>query len=149
MSNLIEIVTVFLQHKGRVLILKRSETESFPGLWGAVSGSLEQGETDPLDAALREIREETGLSGDDITLVKRGELYVIPDPERNRGFVSYPFLFKVAKGAVKKIRLNEEHTEKKWVEPDRLEEYETVLDLYKAVEKCFSVEMFRQKKSKS
>jgi dATP pyrophosphohydrolase len=42
---------------GEVLQLRRREPEDF---WQSVTGSLKEGET-PLKAALREVREETGL----------------------------------------------------------------------------------------
>lgn len=41
----------------RVLLLERADK---PGFWQSVTGSLEDGET-PLEAAIREVREETGL----------------------------------------------------------------------------------------
>lgn len=41
----------------RVLLLERADK---PGFWQSVTGSLEDNES-PLDAAIREVREETGL----------------------------------------------------------------------------------------
>jgi dATP pyrophosphohydrolase len=46
---------------GEVLLLRRREPADW---WQSVTGALEPGES-PLRAALRELREETGLSGDD------------------------------------------------------------------------------------
>lgn len=43
-----------------VLLLQRSEQAGFGGCWGLVTGSLETGE-DALQAAIRELAEETGL----------------------------------------------------------------------------------------
>ena len=45
----------------RVLTLQRSAATRCPGAWETVHGRIEAGE-EPEDAALREVREETGLS---------------------------------------------------------------------------------------
>jgi ADP-ribose pyrophosphatase YjhB (NUDIX family) len=61
------VVTVFLRHRGDVLLLRRSEdVDSYPGQWGAVAGHVEN--DDPHASALAEIEEETGLMTGDVTL---------------------------------------------------------------------------------
>ncbi|CAG0982207.1 dihydroneopterin triphosphate diphosphatase [Methylophilaceae bacterium] len=59
-SALVLIHTADLQ----VLLLERADK---PGFWQSVTGSLEDGET-PLDAAIREVKEETGLIATDYRL---------------------------------------------------------------------------------
>lgn len=50
-------------HRGCVLIVRRSERETFlPRQWGVPCGKVGAGE-DPRDAVLRELHEETGLAG--------------------------------------------------------------------------------------
>lgn len=44
-----------------ILVLRRAAAGRCPGAWEAVHGSIEAGET-PRDAALRELREETGFA---------------------------------------------------------------------------------------
>lgn len=51
-------VAVFARHQGRVLLIKHKRL----GTWLPVGGELEPGET-PLEAAIRELKEETGLVG--------------------------------------------------------------------------------------
>lgn len=46
--------------KGEFLLTKRSPDKSFPGMWECTGGSALAGE-DSREAALREVREETGL----------------------------------------------------------------------------------------
>jgi 8-oxo-dGTP diphosphatase len=56
--------TVVMDRRGRVLLVRRSETEKFlPRVWGVPCGKLEPGES-YADAALRELKEETGLLGE-------------------------------------------------------------------------------------
>lgn len=57
------LAAAILVHNARVLIVRRSRTESFlPGVWGVPCGKLEPGES-PEQAAVRELLEETGLTG--------------------------------------------------------------------------------------
>ena len=51
-------VAVFARHQGRILLIKHKRL----GAWLPVGGELEGGET-PLEAAVRELHEETGLAG--------------------------------------------------------------------------------------
>ncbi len=44
-----------------ILLIRRAPDRIFPGLWQCVTGSIEPGETVP-EAAMREVREETGLA---------------------------------------------------------------------------------------
>jgi len=48
-----------------ILLIRRAPDRIFPGLWQCVTGSIEPGETVP-EAAMREVREETGLGPDEI-----------------------------------------------------------------------------------
>jgi ADP-ribose pyrophosphatase YjhB (NUDIX family) len=50
--------SVFARHRGRVLLIHHKRL----GTWLPVGGELDPGET-PLEAARRELREETGLEG--------------------------------------------------------------------------------------
>jgi len=59
----IELAAAIVVHNGYVLIVRRSGSEKLaPRVWGVPCGKIDKGES-PTDAALRELREETGLSG--------------------------------------------------------------------------------------
>jgi 8-oxo-dGTP pyrophosphatase MutT (NUDIX family) len=59
----IELAAAIVVHQERVLVVQRSGTETFkPGVWGVPCGKLDRGEPPSL-AAVRELKEETGLSG--------------------------------------------------------------------------------------
>lgn len=51
------LVLIYAQNTNRVLMLQRKDDPSF---WQSVTGSIEIGEK-PIDAAKREVKEETGL----------------------------------------------------------------------------------------
>lgn len=60
-EQVIALVTVF-NDNGEVLLLKRPKEVHQGGLWSFPGGKVE-GEEMPLDTAVRELKEETGLSG--------------------------------------------------------------------------------------
>ena len=67
------VVTCFLESDGEILILRRSQrVGSYQERWAGVSGYVE---TTADEQALVEIEEETSLCGEDLKLVKRGNLY--------------------------------------------------------------------------
>ena len=111
--------TAFLRNRGRILILKRGDTApTFPGLWSAVSGSVEPTER-PLARARDEILEETAIRG--ARLVARGgPVFVRHDATV---FVVFPFLFDAP---TRRVRLDRENTDARWVRPAELPEYHTV-----------------------
>src|SRR5512135_1219534 len=61
-SNMVEVcVFRFRGDRGEVLLLRRAKGEAlYPGIWQLVTGGVQEGETS-LQAARRELREETGL----------------------------------------------------------------------------------------
>lgn len=54
---------------GKLLLCKRAEGQSHPGTWCGFGGMMNEGEK-PEEAALRELREEAGISGRKVTLLK-------------------------------------------------------------------------------
>ena len=128
------VVTAFLRHEGKILLLRRSDkVGTYRGKWSGISGYLE---ARPLTQALTEINEETGISQDDVTLVARGAVLHIPDRERGIEWEVHPFLFDVA--APSRIRLDWENTELRWIRPDEIDRYPTVPALEKTLEACLS-----------
>lgn len=113
-------VVVFLMHKGKLLILKRSEkVGSFRGKWGAVGGHLER-ENLPLEQAYLEVVEETGIPAGKLRLVRAGS------PKHVDDWLVYPFLFE---SETDKVKIDWEHTEYKWIEPSQLKDFEIVYQL--------------------
>lgn len=115
------VVTSILMNKGKVLILKRSKkVGSFRGKWAGVSGFIEKNET-PLQAAFKEIREETCLKKKDVKLWAKAE----PVTTRKGGieWVVHPFLFETRTG---KIKTDWEHDCCEWIHAKDMKKYKTV-----------------------
>lgn len=132
-----DVVTAFLRHAGRVLLVRRSgEVGSYQGRWSGISGYLE----DPtaLEQALREIREETGLSAEQVDLIAAAAPLAVPAPELETLWVVHPFLFEIADPDA--IALDWENLELCWATPAEVETYETVPALAAALRACLAEE---------
>ena len=124
------VVTAFLRYGDRVLVVRRSrKVGSYPGRWSAISGYLE--DSTPLQQALREIREETGLGDEAVRLVAAGEPLDVPAPELDTCWVVHPFLFDISDPGA--VRLDWENIELRWVTPEQLCELPTVPALVEAL----------------
>ncbi len=124
-----EVVTAFLIHDGRILVLRRSDkVGTYRGRWAAVSGTIEQA---PLDQAYTELDEETGLGRDDVELLKQGDPLLVFDRDNERTWRVHPFLFAVKDPS--RIRLDWEHVQRRWVWPGEIDRLDTVPDLAEAL----------------
>jgi 8-oxo-dGTP diphosphatase len=100
----------------RLLVLKRSEDTSSSGKWNFPGGKVEDDESRE-EAALRELEEETGLEG---KISESGDPY-INDGELGHWRI-FPFLVK----ASGEVRLNSEHRDYMWIEPEKIRDLETL-----------------------
>jgi 8-oxo-dGTP diphosphatase len=117
----VPVVTAFLERAdGRILLLRRSDrVATFRGRWAAVSGYLE--DPTPLDQALREIREETGLPADHLELIAEGRPVLARDG--STVFIVHPFRFLTRSS---EVRIDREHTAAEWVDPSEIDRRTTV-----------------------
>lgn len=126
------VVTAFLEHDGKILLVRRSQAvRTHQGLWAGISGYLEH---PPLEQALVEIEEETGLNKDDVELRRQGQPVDVRDPEHAIRWVVHPFLFHVKRPDT--IRLDWENIEMRWILPAELGDYDTVPGLKDALANC-------------
>lgn len=126
-----KIVTSFLVHNDKYLILKRSEkVKSMRGLWSGVSGIIE-GSEEPIYRAKREILEEIDITENKISLLKSGQQIRVDSPQyANHEWLIFPFLFSVQDPT---ITLNWENQEYRWISPLELTQYQTVPSLDKVL----------------
>ena len=126
-----KIVTSFLRHNDKVLILKRSnKVKTMKGLWAGVSGIIENNES-PLERAKIEIFEELGIVEENISLVKSTKEMRVNSPQyKNHEWEIFPFMFETKKP---KITLNWENSEFRWIKTNELTNFETVPSLQKVL----------------
>jgi 8-oxo-dGTP pyrophosphatase MutT (NUDIX family) len=122
-KNRVNIITVFLEHDKKILILKRSQkVKTMKTKWGGISGYIE--EEEPVKRALKEIAEETGLKNESVTLLRIGEpLEAVESDDPSITWVVHPFLFR---SNTDQIRIDWEHEEYRWINPKEIKNYETV-----------------------
>ena len=125
------VVTCFLESDGEVMILRRSEqVGTYQGRWAGVSGYIEKSAD---EQALVEIREETGLAEEDLTLIKKGEPLVAKDEALEVKWVVHPYLFAIKDRG--KIKIDWEHKEARWITPEEIGNYSTVPMLKETLER--------------
>lgn len=130
------IVTAFIEYRGKVLLLRRSQiVKSMKGKWAGVSGYIEAYER-PLVRALKEIEEETGLTHKNVRILKEGTPLEAADDVRPDTilWVVHPFYFRTNSNAV---NLDWEHDQYKWVNPNEIENLETVPRLKEALDRVY------------
>ena len=133
----INVVTVFLEHDRKILLLRRSQKAStMRGLWAGISGYIEN--NDALTQALKEIEEETGLSNKKLNLLHVGQpLEVVEFDNPDTVWVVHPYLFH---SNTSLIRIDWEHDEVRWINPNEIKSYETVPKLKEALRSVYKIE---------
>ena len=131
------VVTCFLESLGQILILRRSEkVGTYQGKWAGVSGYIE---SDPNVQALIEIDEETGLySRKDFAFLARGEPLTVEDEEMGVRWVVHPYLFHVDDRTM--IQIDWEHKEAKWIDPQDIDDYQTVPMLKETLAQVYKID---------
>lgn len=132
-----KVVTCLLENNGEILILKRSEeVGTYQELWGGVAGFVE-GNEEPQETAIKEIKEEVGIEKKDLLLVKKEDVIKFTDlyGDKLYEWIVYPFLFHIKDRG--KIQIDWEHTEFRWVKPSELKKYDTVPRFKEIVLKIF------------
>ncbi len=95
------------------LVLRRAAGGRNPGSWEAVHGAIESGEQ-PVDAARRELREETGLEAERLYNLSRVEMFYRHD--RDEVALIPVFVALVAPDA--EPRTSSEHDAAEWLSPE-------------------------------
>ncbi len=110
----VEVAACYISNGDQFLLLKTLESKSQGGAWGFPGGKLEPGET-PLDAVIRETREETGIE------LKRDAVHFFQKfyvRDLQTDFIYYTFKYVLDQGPVQVFLEPSEHTEYNWVSLD-------------------------------
>ena len=124
-------VVVIVHREHRVLAMRRSPTkDAAPGAWETVSGRLVPGE-EPLDAARRELEEETQLS---VRLTERPiDAYAATRADRPMVVLAYS-----AQYVAGELHLSDEHDRHEWCTLKRFRSLCAFPRLVLAVERCLT-----------
>ncbi len=102
---------VGVQGRWRVLTLRRAVGVRCPGAWEIVHGRIESGER-PIDAARREVREETGMVVERLYSVAVNPFYL-----HHVDTVELAIVFAAVVNAESPVQLGIEHDQAKWRTP--------------------------------
>ncbi len=119
----IAVKGIIKRNDGKILVLKRSETDDHkPGVWETVGGGMDREET-PQEALQREIFEETSLT------VNVGQPFNVFTFKKDTGEfkVGITFLCEYVGGEVK---LSHEHSNFRWIDPKEFAQMESVPSLH-------------------
>lgn len=132
-----EIAAVFIESDDLILLLHRQKNKSQGNKWGIPGGKVEKNET-PLQAAIREIEEETGYDISKQTIENLGTVYIEYDEKDH--FTYHMFRTKL-QGNPGEVRINfNEHKGFTWVTPaDGLK-----MNLLQDEDPCFRLIYFSQ-----
>jgi isopentenyldiphosphate isomerase len=132
-SETAPVITVFVSYGNKILLLKRSDRVStYRGKWNTVAGYLD--EMKPVkEKVLEELGEEVGIEERDISSIKIGDPYEFRDEKIGKTWIVAPVLVKLKK--TPEIKLDWEHTDFVWIEPEDICRYDTVPNLDKSLMK--------------
>ena len=125
------LAAAILVHDDCVLLVQRSTTERFmPGVWGVPCGKVEPGE-EPEEAAVRELREETGLEG---TVVRYVGETKFPSVWRGRQVLNVQSNFLLRpEGALGPVKLPSTDQKSSWVPAVTVEDFPGLDEYNRAV----------------
>ena len=130
----ISVTAFILNSENKVLIVKRSKTDSFlPGFFELPGGKVEFGESVE-EALTREIKEETALR---IKLIRPYSTFSYLSTDRQKQTIDIQCICKVLSKNYK-VRLSEEHEDFNWIPLVNIKKFKFSAEMRKAIAKGFN-----------
>jgi len=118
----------------KILLLKRSDNVMvYKGQWNTVAGFLDQADKSLEEKVWEELGEEIGITKEQVTNLKKGEAYKVYDKEVNINWIIFPVRIELK--TKPKIKLDREHTDFKWINPQEISNHKTIFGLEKSLKK--------------
>lgn len=124
---------ILVSDDNKILVLQRAGyMKQFPGKWGFVGGTIEKKDSSVKDAAIREIKEETGL---ELTQNEQANMKYF-DKQGHEGdneeIVSDTEYWLVRLDSTPEIKISREHRRYEWVDEDsfKLKQGKYMSDVY-------------------
>ncbi len=130
-SNIAPVITVFVEYRGKILLLKRSsQVATYKNKWNCVAGYID--DLKPIkEKVLEELQEELSLTKQNIESIFVGKSYKFFDKAINKTWIIFPVLAKLKKET--EIILDWEHESCKWIKPEEILSLDTVPSLDKTL----------------
>ena len=91
-------------------------------MWSTVAGFIDSNQS-LSEKVLEELREELEIDKSKVKSIFFGENYTFEDKTNGKTWIRYPILVKLNEQP--EIKLDWEHTEYKWIEPEDIKDYPT------------------------
>lgn len=130
------VVTCFLKYKDKIFLLKRSDkVRTYREKWNTVAGYLDEPKL-VREKALEEIKEEIGIKENNILSIHIGKYYKFTDSEieKHKTWITCPVLVELKNKP--EIKLDWEHTEYKWIKPEKLKDFDIVPKLDESLKRA-------------
>lgn len=137
MKNIVQKVTCSgaVINDGKILILQRASDDDFyPNLWELPSGKKEPLEKVE-DAAMREVKEETGLNVKVKNIIFTFN-FIVDKPDETRDVTQLVFATELTGEA--DVRLSDEHQDFRWITEGELNDFNISPETKEAIQRAFS-----------
>jgi 8-oxo-dGTP pyrophosphatase MutT (NUDIX family) len=133
-NPIFSIVSCYVEHNGRILLLHRQSQKPEGNRWGLPAGKIDEGESE-LEAMVREIKEETGQEFSPKALEYLDKVYV-KYPEYH--FLYHMFRVKLEEELPVSLS-SKEHQDFQWLEPELALQLDLVRDLDKCLKLSYNI----------